>query len=69
MKKLLLLIFFTFTLTGCSSSSLEDVTLVLDYTPNTNHTGIYAALEEGYYEEEGINLTIFNQVKVEQKVL
>jgi len=46
------IIFFTFTLTGCSSSSLEDVTLVLDYTPNTNHTGIYTAFEEGYYDDD-----------------
>jgi ABC-type nitrate/sulfonate/bicarbonate transport system substrate-binding protein len=35
-----------------------DVSLALDWTPNTNHTGIYVALEEGWYRAEGINLTL-----------
>ncbi|MEL6524409.1 MAG: ABC transporter substrate-binding protein [Chloroflexota bacterium] len=35
-----------------------DITLALDWTPNTNHTGFYVALAEGYYEKAGINLTI-----------
>jgi ABC-type nitrate/sulfonate/bicarbonate transport system substrate-binding protein len=33
-------------------------TLVLDWTPNTNHSGIYAAQAEGYYDEVGIDLEI-----------
>ena len=37
---------------------LEKVTLVLDYTPNTNHTGIYLAKENGYYKDQGIDLEI-----------
>lgn len=37
---------------------LEKVTLVLDYTPNTNHTGIYLAKEKGYYKDQGIDLEI-----------
>ncbi len=37
---------------------LKKVTLVLDWTPNTNHTGFYVALHEGYYEEAGIDLNI-----------
>lgn len=36
----------------------QDVSLVLDYTPNTNHTGIYVAKELGYYKDAGINLKI-----------
>jgi len=36
----------------------EDVTLQLDWTPNTNHTGFYVAQQEGFYEEDGINLKI-----------
>ena len=35
-----------------------DITFVLDWTPNTNHTGIYAALEKGYFEEAGLNVTV-----------
>jgi len=37
---------------------LKDVTLMLDWFPNTNHTGIYVALEKGYYEEQGLNVEI-----------
>lgn len=34
------------------------VTLALDWTPNTNHTGIYVAQEKGWYEEAGVDLQI-----------
>lgn len=37
---------------------LEKVTFVLDWTPNTNHTGLYAALEKGYFEEAGLDVEI-----------
>lgn len=37
---------------------LKDVTFVLDWTPNTNHTGVYAAKAEGYYEEQGLDVEI-----------
>lgn len=47
---------------ACSSQSnepsLQNATLVLDFVPNTNHTGFYVALEKGWYEEEGIALNI-----------
>ncbi len=46
-------------LTGCQQDNeLEKVTLVLDYTPNTNHSGIYLAKEQGFYEEVGLDLEI-----------
>jgi NitT/TauT family transport system substrate-binding protein len=32
--------------------------LALDWTPNTNHTGIYVARAKGYYDEADIDLTI-----------
>lgn len=38
--------------------SLKDITVCLDWTPNTNHTGLYVALAKGYYEEEGLNVSI-----------
>ena len=41
-----------------SADGPKDVTLVLDYVPNTNHTGFYVAQELGYYEEQGLNVTI-----------
>ena len=37
---------------------IQDITLVLDWTPNTNHTGFYVALEKGYFEDEGLNVKI-----------
>lgn len=40
------------------SGPLEAVTLVLDWVPNTNHTGLYAALENGYYEDQGLDVEI-----------
>ena len=43
---------------GGVGDKLEKVTLVLDYTPNTNHTGIYLAKEKGYYKDQGIDLEI-----------
>lgn len=53
-------------LSGCTgksdessqSSELEKVKLILDWTPNTNHTGIYVAKEKGYYEELGLDVEI-----------
>lgn len=36
----------------------DKVELVLDWTPNTNHTGIYTAIEKGYFQEVGIDLTV-----------
>lgn len=37
---------------------LEKITFVLDWTPNTNHTGLYVALEKGYFEETGLDVEI-----------
>ncbi len=37
---------------------LQDVTFALDWTPNTNHTGIYVAKAKGWFEEAGLNVTI-----------
>lgn len=35
-----------------------DITFCLEWTPNTNHTGLYVALQKGYYEEAGLNVKI-----------
>ena len=34
------------------------LTVCLDWTPNTNHTGMYVALKNGYYDEAGLDVTI-----------
>lgn len=41
-----------------NTPELEKVTFVLDWTPNTNHTGVYVADALGYYAEEGIEIEI-----------
>jgi ABC-type nitrate/sulfonate/bicarbonate transport system substrate-binding protein len=35
-----------------------DISVQLDWTPNTNHIGIYLALAKGWYEEAGIKVDI-----------
>lgn len=41
-----------------STAEEKKVTVILDYVPNTNHTGMYAALDKGYYKEAGLNVEI-----------
>ncbi len=41
-----------------NSSDLKKVTFVLDWTPNTNHTGLYVAEEKGYFKAEGLEVEI-----------
>ena len=41
-----------------TAEGLTDVTVILDYIPNTNHTGMYVALDKGYYADAGLNVTI-----------
>jgi putative hydroxymethylpyrimidine transport system substrate-binding protein len=48
---------------GCGGSGAEPgapvgATLVLDFTPNSVHSGIYAAQHEGFYRDAGIDLAI-----------
>ena len=40
------------------AGEIKEITLCLDWTPNTNHTGFYAAQALGYYKEEGLQVTI-----------
>jgi len=37
---------------------MDEVTFILDWLPNTNHTGIYTAIEKGYFEEEHIKVAV-----------
>lgn len=34
------------------------LTMVLDWTPNTNHTGLYVAEQKGYFTDEGLEVEI-----------
>lgn len=46
------------TAENADDTSLEKITLCLDWTPNTNHTGLYVAQALGYYEENGLEVEI-----------
>ncbi|CAH2212091.1 ABC transporter substrate-binding protein [Tepidibacter aestuarii] len=51
------------SVTGCadkktSDNELKKVTVVLDWVPNTNHTGLYVAKDKGYFKEEGLDVEI-----------
>ena len=44
--------------TAVSGDDVKNITFVLDWTPNTNHTGLYVALEKGWFEEAGLDVEI-----------
>ena len=57
MKKFLIFVMMSaMALIGCGKeevkeeSKLTKVQIVLDWTPNTNHTGIFVAKEKGYFK-------------------
>ena len=65
MKKIVMSLFIVvlvFSLVGCQQEAqedtLEEVTVVLDWVPNTNHTGLYVAQAEGFYEAMGLAVEI-----------
>ncbi|MCE4048514.1 MULTISPECIES: ABC transporter substrate-binding protein [Bacillaceae] len=68
MKKALMAFAAVLLLASCSNTSenskeqgedkKQKITVVLDWTPNTNHTGLYAAEEKGYFAEEGLDVDI-----------
>lgn len=51
---------------GCSkikeekrpNEDLTEITMVLDGTPNTAHSGLYVAMKKGYFEKEGLDVTV-----------
>lgn len=56
---------FVLMLTSCADNKqnmqdggLEKITFVLDWTPNTNHTGLYVAKAKGYFQEAGLDVEI-----------
>lgn len=53
-----------------SDAEARDVTLMLNWTPNAHHVGIYAALEQRWYAEAGIDLEVIEPADagVEQAV-
>ncbi|WP_334329115.1 ABC transporter substrate-binding protein [Companilactobacillus sp. HBUAS59699] len=64
--KILLVLSIFAVFAGCSNKNsskseakdLKKVTIVLDWTPNTNHTGLYVAKEKGYFKKQGLDVKI-----------
>ncbi|WP_064580433.1 ABC transporter substrate-binding protein [Streptobacillus moniliformis] len=59
MKKLLV-VFLTFILIiSCGIKGKDKkIMIVLDWTPNTNYTGLFVAKEKGYFNEYGLDVEI-----------
>lgn len=80
MKKVLVVLCCFLVLGACSQEDnagptvgdqeLQKVSIVLDWTPNTNHTGIYVAQEKGYFADQGLDVEIImpGEVGAEQLV-
>ena len=63
MKKILVLLLALCLACMISAASAETeqltkIVFCLDWTPNTNHTGVYAAQALGYYKEAGLDVEI-----------
>jgi ABC-type nitrate/sulfonate/bicarbonate transport system substrate-binding protein len=55
--------------TGCNKKDPNTVRVLLDWTANTNHTGLFAALEKGWFAEAGLQVTITQPPEDEALVL
>lgn len=55
---------------SAGSAQPRQIRLALDWAPNTNHTGIFVALAQGWYEDAGVDLHIlpFGSVSPNQLV-
>ena len=54
----LLVILASYPVYCLPEKALSEITVLLDWVPNTNHTGLYVALEKGFYQEEGLLVNI-----------
>jgi len=59
------------SITAPVAESATKVTIMLDWVPNTNHTGLFVALDKGYYKDAGLDVEIMEQsqaLSIEQLV-
>ena len=58
-SKILILCLILVLVVSCGKSkSNQKIKIVLDWVPNTNHTGLYVAKDLGYFKEEGLDVEI-----------
>lgn len=45
---------------GCATASSDPDTIrfALDWTPNTNHTGLFVAQQQGFFDDAGLNVEV-----------
>ncbi|WP_132770544.1 ABC transporter substrate-binding protein [Tepidibacillus fermentans] len=69
MMNLTIILAFMFLMIGCSTNNKQaeppkekakpmNIQVMLDWVPNTNHTGLYVAKEKEWYQEQGLNVEI-----------
>jgi ABC-type nitrate/sulfonate/bicarbonate transport system substrate-binding protein len=58
MKKIIVILMCIFVFFTCTAREENKITVVLDWVINTNHTGLYVALDKGYFEEQGLDVEI-----------
>ncbi len=64
---IVVLIMIALVAATCRSSSTKELTsvkLMLDWVPNTNHTGIFVAQTKGYFKEAGLKVEIIQPGEV-----
>ncbi len=54
----LVLLLFCTPIYSMEEQSLQEITVLLDWVPNTNHTGLYVAIEKGFYKQEDLEVNI-----------
>lgn len=63
-SSLIVILVLLLSMAGCAGSQssqptkLQKVTVLLDWVPNTNHTGLYVALDQGYYKQAGLDVKL-----------
>jgi len=57
-KILILCLILVFVVSCGKSKSNQKIKIVLDWVPNTNHTGLYVAKDLEYFKEEGLDVEI-----------
>lgn len=60
MKKIIITVLSVFIMLSCNTKEDNKLTVVLDWTVNTNHTGLYVALDKGYFSDLGLNVEIIS---------
>ena len=58
LKILILCLILVLAVSCGKSKSNQKIKIVLDWVPNTNHTGLYVAKDLGYFKEEGLDVEI-----------